>query len=104
MAEICTADGKERAMTDTRNKVERILHRRFKNEETTKLVLRLIPISEMTQLDDEELRARVEKLLRTDEGIELVIAEMEGGTARRPKKIGGRKEPRAHVTKSTVKL
>jgi hypothetical protein len=95
-------------MSEARDKVAKILdrkfNRKFRNSLTKETILRLIPVAEMENLTDEELSARVEKLLRTDNEIEFVISEMEGGTARRPKKIGGRKEPRRHVTYSTIKL
>lgn len=66
---------------ELRDKVAAILADKVKNPAAQKTLLRLMPVTEMAGMDDDELKQKVEDILSTDDDVKAVVTEMEQGPA-----------------------
>jgi hypothetical protein len=64
-----------------KEKLGEILGDKLKNPKAKATVLRLLPVSEMTAMSDDELKTAVDEAFDKDEQIQVIVSEMEQGRA-----------------------
>lgn len=91
-----------------KDKIGDILTSKVKNEKARSTILRLVDVSEMEGLSDDDLKTKVEGLFDSDEDIKAVVSEMSSGPAPlasgRHRGSGGNVSDSTHTRQSVKKL
>jgi hypothetical protein len=70
-------------------KLSEILGEKIKDDDARSVVMRLMPVSEMADLDDDALKVKVNEMIDNDEGIKSIINRVAGSPGPRKNGDGG---------------
>lgn len=66
---------------EVRQRIKAVLSKKFKNEGTLKVLDRLVPVTEMSGANDDDLEKKIDEWLSTDDDAKAIVTEMEQAPA-----------------------